>query len=36
MVYFNKVEDLSPIHVRKQSATDGTTDLNIGFQGLAP
>ena len=32
----NKVADLSPLHFRKQSATDGTKlDLKIGFQGLA-
>ena len=32
-----KVADLSPVHFRKQTATDGTKlDLNIGFhQGLA-
>ena len=30
-LFNNKVADLSPIHFRKQAATDGTKlDLNIG------
>ena len=35
VLYFLKVADLFPKHLRKQAATYGTKkDLNIGFPGL--